>query len=506
MSNRSRFLGMAGWKSLALAAVASVATACGPSGEPAAQGAAAAAATADCTAPAPAPLQAARAQRLDVSAVAGLAADLRGDVYVAGSFNTAADPDFGNGHTLHAAGNTDVYVARLDRASGLATWAAAFGDEQAQNATAAAVTDSGQVGLVGRFLGTLAFGPQVITRTGTAIDFVAGVNGETGAGLWARSADLGSGGKLSAVAGRSSLLGYRAIVVCGTATIAATDLVSGAVAGGGRDIVVAKLDAVTGAVRWARQIGGAGDQTCNAVAVDLLGNVYLTGQYAGTLDFGGRTQPLPVPGANVASAYVAKLSGIDGRTLAAAGHGLAGRTNPAAITVEGDDVIVAGQISAPVTFGSVTLTPAGGLDAFAARLDGRDLSQVIWAHRWGGTATDDVRGLGVTSAGEVVVAGQLSGTADFAPDAQTLTSAGLSDVYLAKLDGASGKVTFAQAYGDASSQNVTALFVNRIALPSGRDTVEVAGSFAGSIDFGAPTAPLATGGPSDARFYLAELK
>lgn len=491
-------------KHLAVTALAAIATACGGASEPAAQGGAPASTTAACTTPAP--LEAVFARGLQVTTVAGLAADLRGDVYVAGSFSTAADPDFGNGHTLHAAGNTDVYLARLDRTSGLATWAAAFGDAQTQGATAAAVTDSGQLGLVGRFQGTMTFGSQVLNRTGLSVDFIAGVNAETGAGLWARSADLGAGGKLAAVAGRSSLLGYRSIVVCGTATVAATELVSGAVAGGGRDIVVAKLDALTGEVRWARQIGGAGDQACNAVAVDLLGNVYLTGQYAGSLDFGGRTQPLPVPGTGVVSAYVARLSGIDGQALAAAGHGLAGRTTPAAIAVEGGDVVIAGQISAPVAFGAVTLTPAGGLDAFAAKLDGRDPSHVVWARRFGGAATDDVRGVGVTSSGEVVVAGQFSGTADFSPDAQTLASAGLSDVYLARLHGASGQVTFAQAYGDTLTQSVTALFVNRIAVPAERDTIELAGGYAGSLDFGPPTAPLTTAAASDVRYYLVELK
>ena len=56
--------------------------------------------------------------------------------------------------------------------------------------------------------------------------------------------------------------------------------------------MVAKINAADGAVMWARQIGGAGIQICSSIVADGT-NVYVTGTYQGTLDFGNGTGAFP---------------------------------------------------------------------------------------------------------------------------------------------------------------------------------------------------------------------
>ncbi len=53
---------------------------------------------------------------------------------------------------------------------------------------------------------------------------------------------------------------------------------------GGKDIVISKLDSAV-ALLWAKRTGRADDDYGNAFAVDDSGNVYITGYFAGTVDF-----------------------------------------------------------------------------------------------------------------------------------------------------------------------------------------------------------------------------
>ena len=53
---------------------------------------------------------------------------------------------------------------------------------------------------------------------------------------------------------------------------------------GGNDIFISKLDA-SGNFVWAKQLGGTNDEKGNSIVVDASGNIYTTGNFAGTVDF-----------------------------------------------------------------------------------------------------------------------------------------------------------------------------------------------------------------------------
>src|SRR5262249_28945947 len=76
-----------------------------------------------------------------------------------------------------------------------------------------------------------------------------------------------------------------------------------------------------------------------------------------------------------------------------------------AVAVDGNgNVYVAGQFNGTGDFGGVTLTSAGGRDAFVAKLDPN--GQVLWANRWGMANLDETGfGVGADSAGNVYALG-----------------------------------------------------------------------------------------------------
>lgn len=59
---------------------------------------------------------------------------------------------------------------------------------------------------------------------------------------------------------------------------------------GGRDIYLIKLSRSTGAVVWARRLGGGDNDFAHALAVDRLNNIYVAGMFFGTVDFGNGPQ------------------------------------------------------------------------------------------------------------------------------------------------------------------------------------------------------------------------
>ncbi|MCP4166122.1 MAG: hypothetical protein GY759_09545, partial [Chloroflexi bacterium] len=99
------------------------------------------------------------------------------------------------------------------------------------------------------------------------------------------------------------------------------------------------------------------------------------------------------------------------------------------VLVDGSSIVI-GSFRDTATFGSTTLTSAGGSDVFVAKLDADGEYQ--WATKAGGTGDDYGPGVSVLADGSSIVIGTFRGTATFGNT--TLTSAGNEDIFVAKLD------------------------------------------------------------------------
>ena len=220
--------------------------------------------------------------------------DPSGNVYITGFFSGSAT--FGS-TTLVSQGGYDVFVAKLTT-TGAWQWAVRAGGTSNDYGRGVAVDASGSVYITGQFEGTVLFGTTTLVSQGVYDVFLAKLT-TTGAWQWAVRAGGTSDDFGQAVAvdtfGNVSITGH----FTGTATFGTTTLVSQ----GNKDVFVAQLNA-TGAWQHAVSAGGPIDDFGQAVAVDTLGNIYITGHFQQTAIFGTTT----LVSQGIRDVFVAKLS------------------------------------------------------------------------------------------------------------------------------------------------------------------------------------------------------
>ncbi len=429
------------------------------------------------------------AKDLAISPMAGLAIDLSGAAYTAGSvFQPTKTFD---GISVTSAGGADLFLAKYDPTTHLPVWARAYGDASDQLAAGAAVTGDGTVLAIGNFIGNLTAGNTVSNASTSPIDFLVAVDAGTGNGKWAKAFNNGLGGALIAVAANPTL---NLVAVCGYTNQAATDLVPGATYGGGNQDAVLAVFNSAGALQWAKQLGGANEEECDALAIDDNGDVFAAGKYDGAFNPGLGTLPNPSSGFR-RWIWVAKYNGTTGAPIAQASFGSgAGVHTPKSLAVDAaGKLIVAGSFTATLPFGGTSLTSAGGTDAFVAKLDPAASFAPAWAVRMGGTGSDEGRGVAVNSNGQVVATGLFNGTTTGAA-ALTAASSAASDAFVLQLDGVTGATQLAAAYGDLATQDGDFVVINRAGVGSAKDLVDFSGNFAGSMTFPAPAGTISTTG------------
>lgn len=223
---------------------------------------------------------------------------------------------------------------------------------------------------------------------------------------------------------------------------------------------------------WAVNDGGGGFDYGYGAVADSAGNVYVAGKYTGTADFGDTTFTDNGSG----DVFVVKYDK-DGNYLWAVRAGGTAVDDAQAIAADGSgNVYITGQFTGTASFGSFNLFSAGSQDIFVAKLD--PAGTFLWAERAGGTSFESGLGIAANESGSVVVTGFFRGS--FTYGTSPLSSAGQSDIFIAKYDPA-GNVSWAKQAGASDYDNGEAVTFD----PSGRAVVT--GSFVGTIQFGANT-------------------
>lgn len=424
-------------------------------------------------------------------------------VYAAGTLIGAFD--FGAGAGT-AGGDSDIYVNKVNPATGLASWTRQMGDSSAQ--LGLGVTASAdKVGVIGNYIGTVTGTSLPANASGTAVDFVVALNPATGATVWGKKVDL-AGGDFAAIASNPTL---NAFYVCGNFGIAGypagsagpVDLGVATTAFGGKDIVVAKVNGTDGSIAWARHVGTTGDDACAAIAVDDAGaNVFIAGTYSnGALDLG--TGAFPAAAASQARLYVAKLNASTGATITASAYGTLGRQVPSSLATDASgNVVLGGSFLTTLNFGTgMSITAASSAsDAFVVKFDANLVPQ--WAKSWNGVTGDgiqNVKSVATDSAGHIFAVGLFATGITLGTGGAVIPSVGGTDAFTAKLD-AQGNVLCAATYGDTASQSADSITIARFATGAAQNTSMVSGAFAGSITFG--TSVLNTGSPATTHGFV----
>ncbi|MFN8397162.1 MAG: T9SS type A sorting domain-containing protein [Bacteroidia bacterium] len=242
--------------------------------------------------------------------------------------------------------------------------------------------------------------------------------------------------------------------------------------------------AQTPALHWANTASGiTGVSDANEVATDPAGFVYVAGEFAGTVDFN--------PGAGVASfstppgiwhGFVQKLD-TNGNFIWAAVFTCNNLIECMALDVDASgNVVVAGAFTGTADFnpgaGTNNLSAVGVEDQFVVKLNSAGTFQ--WARRTGasGLLCFPYR-LQCDASGNVYTVGTFDGTIDFNPGAGTnnLSTGGIDDVYLQKLD-AAGTFVYARRLGGSDYESPEGLTVDA------SSNLYISGStFSSTVDF-----------------------
>jgi len=242
--------------------------------------------------------------------------------------------------------------------------------------------------------------------------------------------------------------------------------------------------------------GGVGNEFSESTVVDSTGNIYTTGRFANTVDFDPGVGTSNLTSAGLSDVFVLKLDA-SGNLLWAKSFGAAAADAGLSIAVDSTgNVYTTGFFASTVDFdpgaGTTNLTTAGSSDVFISKLDAS--GNLVFAKRFGGGISDLGYSIAVDSTGNIYTTGFFQDTVDFDPSAGTtnLTTAGLSDVFISKLD-ASGNLVFAKRFGAAEADAGRS-----IALDS-TGNIYTAGYFEQTVDFdpSAGTTNLTSAGRSD---------
>jgi hypothetical protein len=383
-----------------------------------------------------------------------------------------------------------------------------------------ALDPGGNALVSGQFQGTMDVGGQVLDSGVNANPFVAKYS-PTGTLSWGKA----YGNIFNAFVNAITTDPTGNVFFAGVTTGGDVDFGGGPIGGGnGNRLYMVKLDP-SGGYLWSSAFAPVnGQQFPTGLATDSSGNVYVAGAFDTQIGFGAKIFTT----LGDTDIYVAKLDP-NGNVLWAKQFGstLADTSGGIAVDAAGN-VFISGGFSGGIDFGTGTLTPSGGSDAFLVKLDtngatlfakkfggangsgtavdglgnvsivggvssaidfgggpiAANASDVFvasfgndgayrWAHVFGDASFQQAHGIAADAAGNVVVAGTGAGTCDFGGCVATL----VNDAFVARYD-VNGALLWARVYGDAQNQ-----YANGVATQAGKTLIT--GGFASTIDFGA---------------------
>ena len=299
-------------------------------------------------------------------------------------------------------------------------WAEQAGGTNSDLGKSIALDSAGNSYVTGFFTGTATFGSTSLTSCGWYDIFVAKMDAD-GIWQWAKQAggSFEDSGKSIALdsAGNSYVTGHFE----GTAIFGSTSLTSS----GNTDIFVAKLD-VDGNWLWATKAGGSGFNFGCSIALDSAGNSYVTGKFYGTATFGSAS----LTSCGNYDIFVAKMDADGNWQWATSAGGSSGDSGTSIVLDSAGNSYVTGEFKHNATFGFTSLTSNEYPDIFLAKMDADGNWQ--WATRAGGSSDDYCGCIALDSTGNSYVTGKFIGTAIFG--SISLTSSGLDDIFVAKMD------------------------------------------------------------------------
>jgi hypothetical protein len=386
--------------------------------------------------------------------------DASGNVYTTGTFNGTVDFDPGPGtFSLTSTGIEDVYISKLD-SSGNFVWAGAWGGGSFDLGLSIAIDANGFVYSTGLFQGTADFDPGAGTfnLTANSMDgFVVKLNALNGNLVWAKQFLT----SFLVEPGAIAIDAYGNVITVGHYEgIADFDPGAGSLNFSGDGAYITKLDSA-GILIWAKQLAHPASQSplssciAKSLVLDSLGNVYATGNFIDTVDFDPGLGNYNLIGDYYGDAFICKLDAAGNFSWAKPFYG---NGNEYGVTIALDasgNVYTSGVLNATADFdpgvGTYNLGSAGigNFDGYISKLNAS--GDFVWAKQLGGAVGSGlfISSIVLDADSHVYTIGNFSQTVDFDPGPLTykLTSSGLYDVFISKLDNSGNFVSTLQFVG-----------------------------------------------------------
>ncbi len=376
--------------------------------------------------------------------VRGVAVDPSGNVYITGSFNSTTDFDpSASTFNLTSAGGTDGFLAKYSSA-GAFLWAVKFGGANNEDSYKMAA-DANGIYITGSYESiptTFYSYSSPITKTTSFTDnqinmFGAKYN-SNGIAQWV-------------VSGGSNLDDYGIKVIADASNVYFLGIYY-------HDISFKNATGVAGAtmpdeqhnkantyilqVTQAGNLGWQTNITTSQGGKDVIGwsiaqdagNLYVTGQSDGNINFKYPTPALTQAVSTLNDLFLAKLSKATGTFLwntSATGNGTGDQIGRA-LEVDGlGNIILGGNFNTGLNYTSVggPNFAAGAQDIFLTGYN--NAGTFLWSYKAGGAATENFNGLATDNFGNIYLAGDHGGSPTFGT--VTLGAGGGTDIYLAKL-------------------------------------------------------------------------
>lgn len=242
---------------------------------------------------------------------------------------------------------------------------------------------------------------------------------------------------------------------------------------GTEDIFLVKYNGSSGAYSWSRRCGSTLADVGGDVAVDSNDDVIVVGYFSGSVDFGSGSALSSAGGFDV---FVAKYSGSNGNHIWSKRFGDSSNNTGGRLSLDSNDDVF-------------FIARYGGV--FLAKLNGNDGS-TDWSQTFSGAGAND---LVRDTNGSLIVTGSFSSTVNFGGG--NLSSAGSTDVFLAKFSDSNGSHVWSKRFGGTSTDAGIGLALD------GSNNIVLTGGFRETMLMGADT--LVASGGTEEDVFLARL-
>jgi hypothetical protein len=221
--------------------------------------------------------------------------------------------------------------------------------------------------------------------------------------------------------------------------------------GGGNDVFVTKLDSRGDTILFSTYLGGSGDDYGAGIAVDTSDNAYVTG-YTQSTDF-PTTSPLQRNYGGAQDAFVSKITTAGTALVYSTYLGGSGPDYGFGIAVDSAGSAYVTGLTNSANFPTANPLQAsnGGTSDAFVTKINAVGSALVYSTYLGGSGTDQGQGIVVDGAGNAYITGQTASTNFPTSNALQLSNAGSADAFVTKLNAAGSALVYSTYLGGSNT-------------------------------------------------------